>query len=73
MTEKQINKYCKLDSQSNKLLKVVYTKYNLSNRAYNRLLKLSRTIADLNGRENIQKSDVIEAVQYRKFINENIV
>lgn len=73
MTEKQINKYCKLDSQSNKLLKVVYTKFNLSNRAYNRLLKLSRTIADLNGRENIQKSDVIEAVQYRKFINENIV
>jgi len=73
MTEKQIIKYCKLDSQSNNLLKVVYTKYNLSNRAYNRLLKLSRTIADLNGRENIQNSDVIEAVQYRKFINENIV
>ncbi|ERI92896.1 Mg chelatase-like protein [Clostridiales bacterium oral taxon 876 str. F0540] len=73
MTTKLINKYCKLDSKSNMLLKNVYTKYNLSNRAYNRLLKLSRTIADLNGRENIENSDVIEAVQYRKFINDNIV
>lgn len=73
MSEKLLKKYCPLDDKSIKLVEKIYDKYHLSNRAYSRILKLSRTIADLNNREDISYSDVIEAVQYRKFLNENIV
>lgn len=73
MNHKLINKYCKLSKRSSNLLEGVYDKYNLSNRAYIRILKLSRTLADLNGRENIEDNDVIEAIQYRKFLNDTIV
>ena len=73
MNQKLLNKYCKLDKASNSLLEAVYNKYNLSNRAYSRILKLARTIADLSLRDRIESSDVVEAIQYRKFIDENIV
>ncbi|OFI07712.1 competence protein ComM [Clostridium acetireducens DSM 10703] len=73
MNGKLIKKYCELDDTSNKLLEKIYTKFGLSNRAYTRILKLARTIADLNENKNILKQDIIEALQYRKFINNKIV
>lgn len=60
-----LEKYCKLDEASQKLLTDVFEKLGLSARAYTRILKVSRTIADLDGSENIKVNHVAEAVQYR--------
>lgn len=73
MSYNNIKKHCKLDDKSNKLLERVYDKYGLSNRAYSRILRLSRTIADLNEREYIDCSDVAEAIQYRKFTEDKVI
>ncbi len=60
-----INKYCKLDEQSESLMKVAFKSQSLSVRGFTRLLKVARTIADLAGREKIQMQDVAEAIQYK--------
>jgi magnesium chelatase family protein len=73
MNHKYIKKYCNLDSSSSRLLEKVYDKYGLSNRAYSRILKLSRTIADLNQKSKIDSCDVAEAIQYRKFIDDSVI
>ncbi|WP_392486433.1 YifB family Mg chelatase-like AAA ATPase [Haloimpatiens sp. FM7315] len=73
MNSEDIDKYCKIDLKASLLLKQVYSKFQLSARAYTRILKVARTIADLNGKEKIGDSDVIEAIQYRRFVNNNIV
>lgn len=73
MDGKLIRKYCKLNKNTNKIIEKIYNKYNLSTRAYSRILKVSRTIADLNGREIIQESDIIESLQYRRFLNEEVI
>lgn len=73
MNQNLIDKYCNLNTSTKKLIKNIYTKFNLSTRAYSRILKVSRTIADLRGSESIEEVDVIEAIQYRKFLNENIL
>ena len=65
LTPKLIKKYCILDDTSSMLIKEAVKKFNLSARAYDRLLKLSRTIADLDGAENIQANHVAQAIQYR--------
>ena len=65
LTPKLIEQYCKLDIESKNLLEKAFKKLNLSSRAYSRILKVSRTIADLQGKENITKSDIAEAIQYR--------
>lgn len=65
LTPRLIEKYCVLDSESRELLEKAFKKLNLSSRAYNRILKVARTIADLAGRENIEKADIAEAIQYR--------
>lgn len=65
LTPKLIEKYCQIDSESKKLLEKAFKKLNLSSRAYNRILKVARTIADLEERENISKEDIAEAIQYR--------
>lgn len=67
-----IMKYCKLDKNSVKFMEKVYKKFNFSTRVYSRILKVSRTIADLDERENIIEEDLIESLQYRRFL-ENIV
>ncbi len=62
---KLIRKYCKLDKQTQDLLKSAIVRYQLSGRKYDRLLKLARTIADLDGAENIQSVHLMQALQYR--------
>lgn len=65
MTPKEMKQHCRLDDVSQELLKMAMTELNLSARAYDRILKVSRTIADLDGSANIQSQHISEAIQYR--------
>ncbi len=65
MTEKQIEQYCALSEAGRKLLAGVFEKLGLSARAYNKILKLARTIADLDGSESIAEAHLLEAIRYR--------
>lgn len=65
MTSGDIKKYCKLTADSNLLVKESFDRFNLSARAYNRVLKVARTIADLDGSESITARHIAEALQYR--------
>jgi len=65
MTPRLLRKYCVLDSESMELLKQAVTNLNLSARAYDRILKVARTIADLAGARKIQVDHLAESVQYR--------
>ncbi len=65
LTPKLIQKYCKLNAESKNLLEIAFNKLGLSARAYGRILKVARTIADLQNSEQIQKSHVAEAICYR--------
>ena len=65
LTSALVKKYCKLDEQSKELLKIAIQKYQLSGRRYDRILKLSRTIADLDNSEQITSKHITQALQYR--------
>ncbi len=65
MESKEIRKYCIIDDESKELLRMAITKLGLSARAYDRIQKVSRTIADLEGAENILPQHISEAIQYR--------
>ena len=65
LTPSLIEKYCALDKESKEILKIAFEKLNLSGRAYGRILKVARTIADLEGNETIKKTNIAEAIQYR--------
>jgi magnesium chelatase family protein len=65
MINRHIKKHCKIDNASAELLETAIDKFGLSARAYNRILKIARTIADLEGKEDIASSHIAEAIQYR--------
>ncbi len=62
---KQIERVCALDEESRALLELAGTRLGFSARAYHRIMKVARTIADLDGQERIQSSHIAEAIQYR--------
>lgn len=66
MSHKQVEKFCKLDSSSEMLLKQAMTEFGLSARAHDKICKLARTIADLAGAEDITSEHIAEAISYRK-------
>ena len=65
MGNAQIRKYCKLDEACNTLMRAAMKKYHLSARAYHRVLKLARTIADLAHEQHLSTTHIAEALQYR--------
>ena len=65
MGVRQIKKFCRLEKEAEELLKTAILKLKMSARAYDRILKVSRTIADLEGEETIKASHIAEATQYR--------
>jgi magnesium chelatase family protein len=70
MNQKMIKENCRLNPSAAKLLEGIYDRYQLSTRSYTRILKVSRTISDLGCREEIALADVIEALQYKKYVYE---
>ncbi len=70
MGTNEIRQFCKLDSAGTELLKMAMTKLGLSARAYDRILKVSRTIADIDGSESILSKHLSEAIQYRSLDRE---
>lgn len=65
MTSKQIKKYCKLDSEGEELIKAAFDRFHLSMRGYNRILKVARTIADLDKSQDIKPEHIAEAISFR--------
>jgi len=61
----EIREFCKLNNEGQSLMRAAMSQLNLSARAYHRILKLARTIADLVGSEDIQSAHLAEALQYR--------
>jgi magnesium chelatase family protein len=67
MTTRHLKQYCKLDTESHELIRIAMSELNLSARAYDRILKVARTIADLALADAITAEHVSEAIQYRTF------
>lgn len=65
LTPKLIEKFCTLNNKSKQILEIAFNKLGLSARAYNRILKVARTIADLDKCEKIEEKHLAEAIQYR--------
>ena len=65
LTSKLLKKYCQIDNKCAELLKIASVKYQLSGRRYDRILKLARTIADLDNSINIEQNHIMQALQYR--------
>lgn len=70
MNTKHIREFCALDENSLQLLKTAMERLNLSARAYDRILKVSRTIADLEGAATVGEDHIAEAIQYRSLDRE---
>lgn len=70
MGPREIEKFCTLDETSMNLIRNAMEKLNLSARAYDRILKVARTISDLDDSENIRSSHIAEAIQYRSLDRE---
>jgi len=72
MTSRHIRRYCEPDDAGHRLLEIVTEKLGLSARAYTRILKVARTIADLEGNENVREQHIAEAIQYRSLDRKNM-
>ncbi len=70
MSSKMLRKYCTVDEAGQQLLKAAMARMNLSARAYDRILKVARTIADLAGSERVQTEHLAEAINYRNLDKE---
>jgi len=70
MNSKMIHQFCKIPKEGKDLLKLAMNKLNLSARAYTRILKMARTIADLEVQEEIDAGHISEAIQYRSLDKE---
>jgi magnesium chelatase family protein len=71
MNTKQLRQYCQLDDASKQIMALAIDKMGLSARAHDRILKVSRTIADLDGTDTLTAEHVAEAIQYRSLDREN--
>jgi len=70
LTSTEIDQHCKPDTEGEQMLRTAMTRLNWSARAYHRVLKLARTIADLDDAARVHKQHVAEAVQYRRALRE---
>jgi magnesium chelatase family protein len=70
---RQLKKYCSLDEESRRLIELSMGRLGLSGRAYNRILKVARTIADLESAEQIHSIHISEAIQYRSLDRRNLI
>lgn len=72
LSSKLIKKFCQIDEASENMLRTAVIKFNLSGRSYDRILKLARTIADLEESHNISQMHIAQALQYRTFVTDEV-
>ena len=72
LTPELVKRYCQIDEESKEIFKIAIVKYQLSGRRYDRVLKLARTIADLDNSEIIMQTHLMQALQYKVFNAENL-
>lgn len=70
MNKKELKKFCQLDESCQNLLRMAMEELKLSARAYDKILKIARTIADLEGNEKITTTHISEAINYRSLDRE---
>jgi magnesium chelatase family protein len=66
LSDEQIKEHCRIDGENEALMRAAYEKFTLSARAYNKILKVARSIADLAGSPRIKYEHLAEAIQYRR-------